>query len=91
MLPVADAAGKKSYFVVTAGSDGRIRLWRVGVPELGGVGVVGGQVGALLGTYETQNRITCLEAFVMIPRPPGSEESEYEFESDEEEDSDDEE
>ena len=91
VLPVADAAGKKSYFVVTAGSDGRIRLWRVGVPELGGVGVVGGQVGALLGTYETQNRITCLEAFVMIPRPPGSEESEYEFESDEEEDSDDEE
>ena len=92
VLPVADAAGRRSFFVVTAGSDGRIRLWRVGAPELGGVGgPAAGQVGTLLGTYETQNRITCLEAFVMIPRPLGAEESEYEFESDEEEESDDEE
>ena len=28
-------------------------------------------VGRLLGTYDTSNRITCLEAFVMIPRPAG--------------------
>ncbi|RSM19817.1 hypothetical protein CDV31_001448 [Fusarium ambrosium] len=42
-------------------------------------------VGKLLGTYETRNRITCMTAFLMIPRPEGVEESEYEF-SDEEED-----
>ncbi len=91
VLPVVDEEGKRTFFVVTAGSDGRIRLWRVGATELGGTGKTPRQVGALLGTYETQNRITCMAAFVMIPRPAGAEESEYEFESDEEEDSEDEE
>jgi protein MAK11 len=61
----------------------------VGAAELGGIGKAAKQVGRLLGMYETQNRITCVEAFVMIPRPLGAEESEYEFESDESEDSDD--
>jgi len=91
VLPVVDEEGKKTFFVVTAGSDGRIRLWRLGATDLSGMGKTPKQVGTLLGSYETQNRITCLEAFVMIPRPLGAEESEYEFESDESEDSEDEE
>lgn len=89
VLPVEDEDGKRSFFVAGASSDGRIRLWQVGAAELGGTNKTPGQVGKLLGMYETQNRITCLEAFVMIPRPQGAEESEYEFESDESEDSDD--
>jgi protein MAK11 len=89
VLPVEGEDGKRSFFVVAASSDGRIRLWQVGAAELGGIGKAAKQVGRLLGMYETQNRITCVEAFVMIPRPLGAEESEYEFESDESDDSDD--
>jgi protein MAK11 len=92
VLPVEGEDGKRSFFVVTAGSDGRIRVWQVGAAELGAAGAGKGQskqVGKLLGLYETQNRITCVEAFVMIPRPVGVEESEYEFESDESDDDED--
>ncbi|KAK3505308.1 WD40-repeat-containing domain protein [Neurospora crassa] len=92
ILPVEDEeSGKRSWFVASAGSDGRIRIWRlesgdlrVGKEEEGVK--TGRQVGELLGTYETENRITCLGAFVMIPRPEGSVESEYEFDSEESED-----
>ncbi|KAL2271917.1 hypothetical protein VTJ83DRAFT_1288 [Remersonia thermophila] len=95
VLPVEDEDdGKRSFFVVTAGSDGRIRVWHFSAAELG-TDAAGTkteaepkQVGRLLGAYETQNRITCLGAFIMIPRPAGAEESEYEFESEESEDSD---
>ncbi|KAK4146913.1 WD40-repeat-containing domain protein [Dichotomopilus funicola] len=96
VLPVEDEEeenGTRSFFIVTAGSDGRIRLWQVGAGELLGQtrpGKQHTQAGDLLGVYETQNRITCLEAFVMITRPAGAEESEYEFESDESEDRDEE-
>ncbi|KAK0637267.1 WD40-repeat-containing domain protein, partial [Bombardia bombarda] len=84
ILAVEDAEGKRSWYVVTAGSDGRLRVWRVEADDLRKSGEVEGrQVGKLLGTYETQNRITCLEAFIMIPRPDGAEESEYEFDEDE--------
>ena len=36
------------------------------------------QVGEMMGKYETDNRITCLAAFVMIPRPEGLENNEDE-------------
>lgn len=52
------------------------------------------EVGSLLGTYGTQNRITCLESFEMIPRPEGVEDSEveeWEDESDEDEEEEEEE
>ncbi|KAL2132492.1 hypothetical protein VTI74DRAFT_3735 [Chaetomium olivicolor] len=92
VLPVEDEEGKRGFYVATGSSDGRIRLWLVEADELKGDGKAPKQVGKLLGQYETQNRITCVEAFVMIPRPAGAEESEYEFDSEEEdeEDSDDE-
>jgi protein MAK11 len=96
-LPVEDAEGKRQFYIVTGSSDGRIRLWHVDADELRGADKAKTetkaetkQVGKLLGTYETQNRITCVAAFVMIPRPQGAEESEYEFESEESEDSEDE-
>lgn len=96
VLPVEDEDGKRSFFVVTGSSDGTLRLWQLDAGDLANAGKnkTSKQVGNLLGTYGTQNRITCLEAFIMIPRPQGAEESEYEFddseEEEEEEDSDDE-
>jgi protein MAK11 len=62
----------KPLLLVTAGSDGSIRIWALEKEEL----VVNEQerdkekkeirqLGRLLGTYETANRITCLQAFVM--------------------------
>ncbi|KAK5653137.1 hypothetical protein OQA88_9236 [Cercophora sp. LCS_1] len=90
VLPVEDEDGERLWFVVTAGSDGRVRLWRLEDGDLRSTGEEARQVGELLGTYSTDNRITCLEAFVMIPRPDGAEESEFEFDSeDEDEDEDD--
>lgn len=75
-------------------SDGRLRLFKTSIAELikakktkKGKGTEKEeekkkQVGRLLGTYETQNRITCLDAFVMIPRPDGVEDSDEEEEFD---------
>lgn len=42
-------------------------------------------MGSLLGSYNTQNRITCVEAFVMIPCPKGVIDSEDKFDNKEEE------
>ncbi|KAK3956897.1 WD40-repeat-containing domain protein [Pseudoneurospora amorphoporcata] len=94
VLPIEEEeTGKRSWFIASASSDGRVRMWRLEsndllVKEDEGL-KAGRQVGELLGTYETENRITCLDAFVMIPRPEGSVESEYEFDSEESEDDDD--
>ncbi|KAF7531699.1 hypothetical protein G7054_g8621 [Neopestalotiopsis clavispora] len=75
-------------------SDGKIRVFRTSLAELKKAQKVQDkekkQVGKLLGAYETQNRITCLEAFVMIPRPEGIEDSEDELEDDDSSDEDDE-
>lgn len=75
------------WFVVAASSDGKLRLWELSQEELeAGAGKEGPQAGKLLGTHDAQNRITCVEAFVMIPRPEGVEESEDELQEEEEED-----
>ncbi|KAI1085847.1 WD40-repeat-containing domain protein [Whalleya microplaca] len=88
------ADGGDNFFIAAGSSDGRVRVFKVSVKELSDARKPNTtkSVGKLLGTYETQNRITCLEAFVMIPRPEGVEDSEYEFEdvSEDEEDEDDE-
>lgn len=80
------------WYLVAASSDGKLRLWELSREELRASGEGVKTVGKLLGTYETQNRITCVEAFVMIPRPEGVEDSEdeEEEEADASEDSDDE-
>lgn len=59
----------RELFIITAGSDGALRVWKLSAsedltPHQGAVK----QVGKLLGTYETNNRITCLKAFVMLPK-----------------------
>jgi protein MAK11 len=54
--------------IVTAGSDGTVRLWFLHLEELQTQSEEDSavlQVGQVLATYETANRITCLKAFVM--------------------------
>lgn len=71
-----------TLYFVGGSSDGKARLWTVTVAELtkamASKKAPSKPAGKLLGTYETQNRITCTVAFVMIPRPEGAEDSEDE-------------
>ncbi|KAF4453104.1 hypothetical protein F53441_4164 [Fusarium austroafricanum] len=87
---VPSAEDASTLYVVGGSSDGRVRVWRVGVSELQG-NKTEDTKGELLGTYETQNRITCMSAFMMIPRPEGVEDSEDELDEEEEESDSDEE
>ncbi|KAM0274439.1 hypothetical protein ACHAQH_007847 [Verticillium albo-atrum] len=59
------------FYFVCGSSDGKIRLWRVSETELAASEKADEtvQLGSLLGSYDTNNRITCTAAFVMIPRP----------------------
>ncbi|OTA62007.1 WD40 repeat-like protein [Hypoxylon sp. EC38] len=77
--------GEDSFFIPAGSSDGKLRIFKVAVAELKEArkSKATQTVGKLLGTYETQNRITCVEAFAMIPRPEGVEDSEDELDDDE--------
>lgn len=79
VLPLHEAG---DFVVVTGSSDGAVRLWKVAMDEILADGEKK-QVGALAGNYETNNRITCLVAFVMLPLPDGA--SDEVLEEDEEE------
>ncbi|CZR68707.1 related to MAK11 protein (maintenance of killer toxin-encoding satellite M1 dsRNA) [Phialocephala subalpina] len=63
----------KDFIVVAAGSDGALRLWKISSTDLASHSDKVKQIGKLLGTYETGNRITCLRAFVMLPKMEGAE------------------
>jgi protein MAK11 len=83
----AGEGSSEDIFILTAGSDGSVRIWKLTpladlMPHNGKVK----QVGNLLGTYETGNRITCLKAFVMLPSVDGAEENIEDFEGFDEED-----
>ncbi|GKT87933.1 WD domain-containing protein [Colletotrichum tofieldiae] len=86
-----------TLFVIAGSSDGKVRLWKVGAEELkasrskGKGKTEAKQAGKLLGTYSTNNRITCVAAFTMIPRPEGVEESEDEVDDDSDDSDDDDE
>jgi protein MAK11 len=69
VLKLRDAHPKSSSttIIVTASSDGAVRLWRLQLDRLAKEGAKDQQIGQLLGTYETGNRITCLKAFKMLP------------------------
>lgn len=53
--------------VVTASSDGAVRLWKIASAEIAATegNAAPTQIGTLVGGLETNNRITCLGAFVM--------------------------
>lgn len=76
-------AQKGDLLVVTANSEGVVRVWMLRAnsllrntkenPEASDNKSQGSknlQVGKLLNVYETGNRITCLKAFIMLPPDP---------------------
>jgi protein MAK11 len=81
----------KDFIIVAAGSDGALRVWKLSASkDLGSHNGKAKQVGKLLGTYETGNRITCLKAFVMLPKMEGAEDDDIEDFAGSEEDGDEE-
>ncbi|KAI8960178.1 WD40 repeat-like protein [Daldinia sp. FL1419] len=90
IVKVSGKDGKDNVFIAAGSSDGKLRIFKLTVVELKEAmkTKTAKVVGKLLGTYETQNRITCVEAFVMIPRPEGVEDSEDELEESSEDDED---
>lgn len=72
-LKEVPATKKSGFLVVTGNSDGAVRVWMVDEKYLIGQQPHDSkdntntlQVGRLLNTYETGNRITCLKGFVML-------------------------
>lgn len=59
--------GSKSLVIITGSSDGAVRLWTVSGEQFAAQASKEGpkQIGKLIATQETGNRITCLGAFVM--------------------------
>ena len=94
---------KDNFLVVAASSDGTVRVWKLTGAELSGKSsskdkksTSTPQVGTLLGSYETGDRITCMKAFVMLPSEDpstlqDSEEETEKIESDSESDGSDDE
>lgn len=66
--PGSSSDASTALLIVTASSDGAVRIWSLADAELkadAGEKTLAVQVGYLVGTLETSNRITCLAAFVM--------------------------
>jgi len=96
ILVLPSTANSGVMYLVGAGSEGSIRVWALSTEHLvaaassGGDSAAAGRehekpMGKLLGSCETQNRITCLAGYLMIPRPAGVEDSEEEEDEDEDE------
>ncbi|CZT18018.1 related to MAK11 protein (maintenance of killer toxin-encoding satellite M1 dsRNA) [Ramularia collo-cygni] len=83
--------GKANILIVTGSSDGAVRLWTVSGEQLAGEVSEDGpkQVGKLVATQETGNRITCLGAFVMDGKASDEDEVEENGGAEEDEESDD--
>lgn len=74
ILSLADQAKeiRDDFLVVTGNSDGVIRIWKITGKDLVPAKQSKDkdtirQVGNILTTYETGNRITCMASFVMLP------------------------
>ncbi|QUC22349.1 uncharacterized protein UV8b_06590 [Ustilaginoidea virens] len=95
MVMIPSEAARGTVYLVGASSEGQVRLWTIELRSLlaGMSKKKAGEkpTGKLLGTYETQNRITCVAGYLMISRPDGAEDSEAEdpFDEDDEDDEDD--
>jgi protein MAK11 len=80
---------EKALFIIAGRSDGAVKLFRLPASDLTAKGDKAREVGKLLGTYETGNRITCVKAFVMLAPFEGEDEFELEdfegFEDEEDE------
>lgn len=82
---------RKDFLIVTGNSDGVVRIWKVTGKDLvpakqpKDTKDTTRQIGKLLTTYETGNRITCLASFIMLPAEDQSTLFDSEDEDDEEE------
>jgi protein MAK11 len=72
----------KEFIIPAASSDGALRIWKIPASDLTThtQSAKVNQVGKLLGMTETGNRITCLKAFVMLPKIEGDGDEEVEIE-----------
>lgn len=62
----------EDFVISTANSEGVIKVWSVGTEELSSKkGDDVKQVGKVLGTLETNNRVTCLVSYAMLPAVDG--------------------
>jgi WD40 repeat protein len=89
VLSVGEGASKE-FFIPAASSDGTLRIWKLSAKGMSPYTGKVKQLGTLLGTYETSNRITCMKAFVMLPSMEGEEDGDFEgfdegFDEDEDE------
>jgi protein MAK11 len=85
-LSVGDGKSK-DIFIIAGRSDGAVKLFKLPASELVAKGDEAQAVGKLLGRYETGNRITCVKAFVMLPKFEGEDELDIDdFEGFEDED-----
>lgn len=98
-VTIKSQANADVLYVVAGSSDGKLRMWKLSVSELQKRCTVTKkkeegekQLGKLMGVNETHNRITCMAAYLMIPRPEGVEDSDDEdLDAESESDSDSEE
>ncbi|KAJ5502278.1 hypothetical protein N7463_005152 [Penicillium fimorum] len=82
---------RNEFLIVTANSDGVVRVWKVAGKEVTAARQEKKdttQIGKLLSTNETGNRITCMASFVMLPAEDPSTLIDSEDDSDEVESSD---
>lgn len=103
ILSLADQAKeiRDGFLVVTGNSEGVVRIWKINGNDLlttkktkdskKSKDTTISQVGRVLSTYETGNRITCLASFIMLPAEDPSSLFDSEDESEEEEEEDDDE
>jgi protein MAK11 len=77
ILDIGEGSSKE-FIIPAASSDGALRIWKISASDLTSGKVK--QVGKLLGMTETGNRITCLKAFVMLPKIEGDGDEEVEIE-----------
>ncbi|KAG9230243.1 WD40-repeat-containing domain protein [Amylocarpus encephaloides] len=84
--------GTGTLLIIAGRSDGILELYKLSITELGfkEIGDDSLNVGKLLGSVKTGNRITCLQAFIMLPKFEG-EDIEEDFEGFDEDDKEDEE
>jgi protein MAK11 len=76
-------ANEGVLYLVGASSEGKVRVWILQAGSLAAAAAKKDKadekpIGKLIGSLESQNRITCLTGYVMIPRPDGAEDSEDE-------------
>ena len=81
---ILEPEGTTDVLVVTGQSNGVVRLFKLDMEEVV-TAESKKQVGAQIGLTETNNRVTCLQSFVMLPLPEGAKDEVMESDEEEEE------